>query len=132
MKKRVVIIITSLLLILVSIVFFGYHQMLAKALENSFYRTPQIVWIDETNLASGKTIEIPFSIFLGPDEEENYSRRLKVGRTKSVRLKFGHYKLAPWFSYEVPSGWDITIEPTDNWFKREDNTLTITVHSTAM
>ncbi len=67
-----VIISPSLLLILVSIVFFGYHQMLATALGNSFYRTPQIVWIDEINLASDKTIEIPFTIFLGPDEEDTF------------------------------------------------------------
>ena len=40
----------------------------------------------------------------------------------------GHYKLSPGSSYDSPMWYSITIEPTDNWFRRKDDFIIITIH----
>ena len=59
-------------------------------------------------------------------DEEFYIRRLKIGKTKSVRLKMGHYKLSPGFSYDSPMGYSITIELAK---KRRRITQPLIIHS---
>ena len=100
-----------------------------EAMENKFFRNLKIFWNDETESSKGKIIEIPFHIYVSSmGDEEFYIRRLKIGKTKSVRLKMGHYKLSPGFSYDSPMGYSITIEPTNNWFSRKDDFIIITIH----
>lgn len=98
-------------------------------MENTFFRNLKIIWNDETGISKGKIIEIPFHIYVSSmGDEEFYIRRLKIGKTKSVRLKMGHYKLSPGFSYDSPMEYSITIEPTNNWFWRKDDFIIITIH----
>ena len=130
MKKRIAFIAFLIITVAVIAAFYaGFRALVYESLDPTFYRKLDIVWVDETKSASGKIIEIPFTIYVNSmGEEEHYTRRLKIGKIKSVKLKMGHYKLAPGFDYESPPDYDITIEPCTDWFWREDNTLTITVH----
>ena len=130
MKKRIACIAVPIITAAVIVALYaGYRELLYESLQNTFGRKLDIVWIDETKSARGKIIEVPFTIYVNSmGEEEHYTRRLKIGKTKSVTLKMGHYKLAPCFDYESPPDYNITIEPCTDWLWREDDTLTITVH----
>ena len=65
-----------------------------QAMENTFFRNLKIIWNDETGSSKGKIIEIPFHIYVSfMGDEEFYIRRLKIGKTKSVRLKMGRLYL---------------------------------------
>ena len=129
MKHLKKIVVTATTLAVIAALYAGFRALVYESLQNTFGRKLDIVWIDETKSARGKIIEVPFTIYVNSmGEEEHYTRRLKIGKTKSVKLKMGHYKLAPGFDYESPPDYDITIEPCTDWLWREDDTLTITVH----
>lgn len=133
MKKKILFSSISIFCLLTCIVVFSSISIREKvrqeALENTFSRNLKIIWNDETRVSKGKTIEIPFHIYVSSmGDEEYYTRRLKIGKTKSIRLKMGHYKLSPGFGYDAPLGYSITIEPTNNWLWKEEDFIVITVH----
>lgn len=136
MKKRTVCIAISFgLIAMLAALYAGFRayreKQLAEALSSTFYRTLKIVWVDKTGGSEGKMIEIPFTIVANSmGEEEYYTRRLRIGRTKSVKLKMGHYKLVPTFFYDSPPDYNITIEPQAgfNWFRSTEDTIRITVY----
>ena len=130
MKKRTVCIAISFgFVALLAALYAGFKQ-LDEAFSPTFYRTLKIVWVDKTGGSAGKMIEIPFTIVTNSmEEEEHYTRRLRIGRTKSVKLKMGHYKLMPTFFYDSPPDYNITIAPDGfDWFMSSEDTIRITVY----